>query len=88
MIKITPDKWKHFYVGLILGVIIYLFIYYVFQWHTATIVAVTLGIVVTVSYVFELFSLATGKGHYEFLDAVAGIVGGAVGITILIFILP
>lgn len=88
MIKITRDKWKHFYVGFILGIIIYLFIYYVFHFRTATIIALTLGIVVTVSYVFELFSLVTGKGHYEVLDAVAGIIGGSAAIAALVFILP
>ena len=31
-------------------------------------------------YAFELFSLITGKGHYELLDVVAGVIGGVVGI--------
>ena len=88
MIKITPDKWKHFYVGLVLGAITYITIYYFFNFRTTTNIAVSLGIVATASYVFELFSLVTGKGHYEIMDAVAGIIGGAIGITVVLFILP
>ena len=87
MIRITPDKWKHFFVGLFLGAVVYLFIYYFLKFRTVTIIAVTLGAVVTVSYVFELFSLVTGKGHYEFLDAFAGILGGGTAIAVLIFTL-
>ena len=87
MIKITPDKWKHFFVGLLMGLVIYLFVYYLFHLRTTTIIAVTMGIVVTVSYVFELISRVTGKGHYEIMDAVAGIVGGALAVGILLLIL-
>lgn len=37
-----------------------------------------IGIVV-ISYGFELFSLVTGKGHHELMDAVAAVVGGVLG---------
>jgi hypothetical protein len=87
MIKITPDKWKHFFVGLVLGAIASLFLYYFFRFQLATIIAVSLGTVATISYVFELFSMVTGKGHHEIMDAIAGIIGGAVGISIVLFIL-
>ena len=36
-------------------------------------------LVVAVSYGFELFSLITGKGHYDVMDAVASIIGGILG---------
>lgn len=88
MIKIAPDKWKHFFVGLVLAAATYLVAHYFFNFRTATVIVVSLGMVVTVSYVFELFSLVTGKGHYELMDAVAGIAGGAVAIAILLFALP
>jgi lipopolysaccharide export LptBFGC system permease protein LptF len=88
MIKIPADKRKHFYVGLFLGGIIYLLTYYLFRFKTTTIIAVTLGIVATISYVFELFSKVTGEGHYEVLDAIAGIAGGSVAIALLVWILP
>jgi hypothetical protein len=37
--------------------------------------------------VFELFSLVTGKGHYETADAIASIIGGLAGIGVSVFFL-
>jgi len=87
MKKIAPDKWKHFYVGIVLGVLAYCFFHYLLPFRPATIIALSLGIVVSVSYLFELFSLVTGKGHYELMDAIASIIGGAAGISITILFL-
>ena len=43
--------------------------------------------VVVVSYGFELFSKVTGKGHYDFIDAVATIIGGVIGMATVLGIL-
>jgi hypothetical protein len=40
------------------------------------------AIIIAISYGFELFSLITGKGHYDFMDAVASVIGGAVGMGV------
>ena len=34
----------------------------------------------TISYGFELFSLITGLGVYDFMDAVASVIGGVLGL--------
>ena len=41
-------------------------------------------LVIIISYGFELYSLFTKKGHYEILDAIAGIIGGVVGMAIIL----
>ena len=43
---------------------------------------ITLLIVIIISYGFELFSNITGFGHYDFMDAVASVVGGVAGMGI------
>ena len=45
--------------------------------------------VAAISYGFELFSKLTGKGRYDFIDAVASVIGGVIGMLaalILLFI--
>lgn len=84
---IAPDKWKHFWVGVVLGLFIYAFFNYFFHFRTATAIVLSLGIVASVSYIFELFSLVTGEGHYELMDAIASILGGLVGIFSIMVVL-
>ena len=43
-------------------------------------------LVICISYGFELYSLITKKGHYEILDAVASIIGGAIGMGIILLV--
>jgi len=43
-------------------------------------------LVVIISYGFELFSKFTGKGHYDIYDAVAGIIGGVLGMVIILIV--
>jgi len=43
-------------------------------------------LVVIISYGFELFSKFTGKGHYDMYDAVAGIIGGVLGMVIILIV--
>jgi hypothetical protein len=84
--RIAPDKWKHFFVGILMG--IFLECFFLFIWGSSLTLGTTLAAVISIviSYGFELYSLFTGRGHYEFMDAVASIIGAAVGIAaILIF---
>ncbi|MEJ0102767.1 MAG: hypothetical protein WDO19_09520 [Bacteroidota bacterium] len=85
MKKIAPDKWKHFYAGIILGSVSYWLSSLYWPLHPVIPFVVSMGTIVAVSYGFELFSLWTGKGHYEIMDAVAGIIGGVVGIGVAFF---
>ena len=84
MKKIAPDKWKHFFVGIAMGAVLQAFAWWVIKDHhlLATIIAMVL--VIVISYGFEIFSLVTGRGHYEFADAVAGTIGGAIGMGLVL----
>ncbi|MBX3254861.1 MAG: hypothetical protein KF862_12030 [Chitinophagaceae bacterium] len=80
--EIPPDKWKHFIVGIPMGAILQV----VCNWMTenplqATII--TFVIVVAISYGFELFSKITRLGRYDFLDAVASVIGGVLGMGLV-----
>lgn len=78
--KIAPDKWRHFYAGIILGGVLQGVFWTLLPGRPAMATAAAFGLTVAVSYGFELFSLVTGKGHHDFMDAVASIIGGVLGI--------
>ena len=85
--KIARDKWNHFFAGIIMGVMLEIVLWYFLPLHHGLATILSFIVVVAVSYGFELFSLITGKGHYEFMDAVAAVLGGVVGIgLVLIFV--
>ena len=77
--KIAPDKWKHFYVGIPMGIVLQLAGFFLFPGEVfyGAVFAVIGN--VGISYGFELFSLVTGKGHHDFMDAVAAVIGGILG---------
>ncbi|MDB5232340.1 MAG: hypothetical protein JWN76_3145 [Chitinophagaceae bacterium] len=77
--KIAPDKWKHFIVGIFLGLIFQAVLLFFMPGQTGLTIILTLSIVIVISYGFELFSLITGMGHYELMDAVAAVIGGVIG---------
>lgn len=81
--KIAPDKWRHFYVGIAMGIFLQLVCYWLLpELLWATVIAFV--VVVAISYGFELFSLITKIGHYDFYDAVASVIGGVLGMGITI----
>jgi hypothetical protein len=81
-LKIARDKWNHFFAGILMGMFVQLFLWTFFPLRHVLATILSFSVVVIVSYGFELFSLITGKGHYEFSDAVAAIAGGLVGIGV------
>jgi glycopeptide antibiotics resistance protein len=81
--KIAPDKWKHFYAGILMGVILQVVDRWLFLNQPILSVTITLVIIIIVSYGFELFSKITGIGRYDFMDAVASVIGGVVGMGIV-----
>ncbi|MEO8111507.1 MAG: hypothetical protein ABI594_15790 [Ginsengibacter sp.] len=87
MIKIAPDKWKHFFVGIVMGATLQAFAWYLFPTHFIAGIIASSIIVIAISYGFEIFSLITKRGHYEILDAIAAIIGGAIGIAIILLVL-
>ena len=86
MIKIAPDKKKHFWVGMLMGAIFRIFTLYLFPQHYILSIVITFILIVAVSYGFELFSLITKRGHYEIMDAVAGTIGGVIGMGIILLV--
>ena len=84
--KIGRDKWKHFFVGIVMGIVLQGFGWFLFPkqpvWATGT----AFVPVIIISYGFELYSKYTGKGHYEFNDAVASAIGGVLGMAMLLIV--
>lgn len=80
-IKIEPDKKKHFLVAIPLGVILQAFAQLLYPFQPASAGLASFIILVIICYGFEVFSLITGKGHYDFIDAIAGILGGVLGMA-------
>jgi hypothetical protein len=79
--KIAPDKWKHFFVGILMGGVLEVAAVVVVPAHPVIASLIALTIVVFISYGFELYSLVTGRGHYDVMDAVASIIGGILGMA-------
>ena len=86
--RIAPDKWRHFWVGLALGLLLEALLWYWLTTHLLAATIFALLAVIAISYGFELFSLLTGKGHYDFMDAVASTIGGAIGISMILLLAP
>jgi hypothetical protein len=82
MMKIKADKWKHFFVGIVLGLLFHLTTIYLFQLSALPASLLAFTVVVVIGYGFELFSLFTGLGHYDIMDAVATVIGGLPGIAV------
>ncbi|MEP7233555.1 MAG: hypothetical protein ABI691_25065 [Ginsengibacter sp.] len=87
MIRIAPDKWKHFFVGIGMGATLQILAWYIMPQHLVAGIAIAFAFVILISYGFELFSLITKRGHYEILDAVAGVIGGIIGIAAIVLFL-
>ena len=83
--KIAPDKWRHFVAGIIMGVAVQASLWWLWPHQLRLITFLTFIIVLAISYGFELFSKITGKGRYDFMDAVASVIVGVLGMG-LIFI--
>jgi hypothetical protein len=79
--KIAKDKWKHFYVGIIMGIVLQAFAFFLLPDHRQLATALVFLVIAGVSYGFELYSLFTGHGHYDFKDAVASVLGGILGMA-------
>ena len=79
--KIARDKWKHFFVGIPLGAVLQTSACYVFEAKPGFATVLALIMLLVICYGFELFSRITGKGHYEIWDAIAGVLGGVIGMA-------
>ncbi len=75
------DKWKHFFVGIPLGVILQFTAMHFFSDNISLASFLALVALSGICYAFEVVSRVTGKGHYEIMDAIAGILGGVIGMV-------
>lgn len=84
--KIAPDKWKHFFTGIVMGTVLQAFFSFLLRAHTGLSIVLAVFFSIAIGYGFELFSKFTGKGHYDVMDAVASVIGAVVGIGLVILI--
>ena len=84
--KVAPDKWKHFFVGIGMGVVLQAFTSYLLRDHFLLATTIAFILVIMISYGFELFSKFTRLGHYDFIDAIAGAIGGVLGMGVVILV--
>ncbi|MFZ1530160.1 MAG: hypothetical protein WAT19_15510 [Ferruginibacter sp.] len=82
MKRIERDKWIHFLVGIPMGIVVTLFSFRTLPQNTYLAISLSVVLVVAISYGFEIFSLLTKKGHYDFFDAVASTIGGVAGMAL------
>ena len=86
MRKIAPDKWKHFYVGIGMGAVLQAFMLFLLKDHFLYATVIAFLLVMIISYGFEVLSLLFKRGHYDIGDAVAGAVGGVLGMGVIILV--
>jgi VanZ family protein len=82
--KIAQDKQKHFYVGVVIGIVMEAFFSFLMPAHLGISVILALAISFAGAYAFELFSKISGRGHYELMDAIAALIGAVPGIAIVV----
>jgi len=86
MIKLAPDKKKHFWVGMLMGAIFHILVIFFIPQNFWLSILITFILIVALCYGFELFSLITKLGHYEVMDAIAGIIGGIIGMGVILLL--
>ena len=86
MIKFAPDKKKHFWVGMLMGAIFHILVIFFIPQNFWLSILITFILIVALCYGFELFSLITKLGHYEVMDAIAGIIGGIIGMGVILLL--
>lgn len=84
--RIAPDKWKHFWVGVALGLLFQGLGLWLLPGHTMAVAVANIVAVSVIAYGFELYSKFTGHGHYEVMDAVASVMGGLLGMGVLLMV--
>lgn len=82
--NIQPDKWKHFFVGIAMGAFLEAVMLWLLPDSIIQATIIVFVIVVAISYGFELFSKFSGWGHYDVNDAIASIIGGVIGMSVMV----
>lgn len=84
MKRVELDKLKHFLMGISIGVALELALWKMLPEQLKLVTVLTLLGVMVMNYGFEVYSKIKNKGDYEVLDAVAGTVGGAIGMAAIL----
>ncbi len=84
--KIGYDKWKHFHVGILMGIIFQIILQFYVYLDFTTALWINMLFVNIIGFGFELFSKITGLGHAELNDALATTLGGAVSASIILLL--
>lgn len=84
--RIAPDKWRHFFAGIVMGLVLQALGWWLLPMNIVAATIIAFVLVIAVSYGFELFSKLTGHGYHEIMDAVASIIGGVLGMGIILLI--
>jgi VanZ family protein len=84
MQKIGRDKWKHFFVGILMGIVLQALLWLCLPGQVVMETVIAFLLVVAIGYGFELFSKFTGEGHYDIYDAVASTIGGILGMALIL----
>jgi len=72
-------------VGIAMGAFLQLAGHWFFPYSSITAMLAAFVIVIAISYGFELFSMVSGLGRYDFYDAIASIIGGVLGMAAVIW---
>lgn len=86
MKKIGRDKWIHFLAGIPMGIAVTSFSYRMLSQNNFLAIAMSVVLVVAISYGFEIFSLLTKRGHYDIFDAIASTAGGLSGMVLWLIV--
>ena len=78
--KIARDKQKHILVGILMGVLFPIVGLWMWPRDIFLSVMISLAVVVVVGFGFEFYSLISGHGHAEWMDAIATLAGGLIGL--------
>ncbi len=84
--NIAPDKKRHFYAGILMGAVLQGLGWWWLPNNLALSILIVIGLVIVISYGFELFSLITGMGVYDFMDAVFSVLGGIFGMGVALLV--
>lgn len=80
------DKLQHFIVGAAMSFFFLVLCWQIVGWTQQTSIYVAIGISVTIAIGFELFSLFTQLGTYDFWDIVWTILGVPLGLYVALVI--
>lgn len=81
---LTLGKWKHFFVGILTGVLAQLCLWWILPEQIKLVSIISLTLVMVINYGFDVYSKIVRNGKYDVLNTAAGTIGGVVGMTLIL----